>query len=235
MGSTPSPPPTRGPSSTRLSRWQRWLQDVRLRFSKTRVVRWLSSNRYLMMHAVAAERAPSAPDDDGLRCNHVEDLALFEQTERWLPPETFVAAAGQRIVEGLQVYTFTDGRRLLHYGWLVPRQSEAWLPYVQQRYRFPPNTAVLFNAYTHPQARGQGIHERSMRRRVADAARMPGTNWVYTAIESHNLASRTVAARVGLVCVDVLYERVRLGRVERGRMSPEDYFATIEHRSGPGG
>jgi hypothetical protein len=203
---------------------------LRLRLAKTAAVRWFHSDHYLLLHAVEADLAPSAPDDDDLHCNRVEDLALFEQTERWLPPDTFVAEARRRIKEGLRLYTATDDRRLLHYGWLVPRQEEAWLPYVRQHFRFPPGTAVLFNAYTHPAARGRGIHERSMRRRVCDAAKLPGTQWVFTAIESHNAASRIVAGRVGLRCVLVLYERVRLGRVTRGRMSPEVYLATVEQR-----
>lgn len=210
-----------------------WLQRLRAlqrRLLQLRPVRWLRSDRYLLLHAIEAERAAPASADDGLRCNRLDDLALFEQTERWLPREVFVAEAQRRIGEGLRLYTAIDGRRLVHYGWLVPSQSEAWLPFVQQRFRFPAGSAVLFNAYTHPAARGSGLHERSMRRRVADAAALPGTHWVYTAIESHNTASRIVAARVGLRCVDVLYERVRWGRTERGRMSPDQYFQGIERR-----
>lgn len=210
--------------------WQRRLQAWRRRVLQLRLLRWIRSDRYLLLHAIEADRAPTAAADDGLRCNRLDDLAWFEQTERWLPPEVFVAEARRRIGDGLRLYTAVHDGRLVHYGWLVPNQSEAWLTYVQQRYHFPPGSAVLFNAYTHPAARGSGLHERSMRRRVADAAALPGTQWVYTAIESHNTASRTVAGRVGLRCVDVLFERVRWGRTERGRMSAEDYLQGIEAR-----
>ena len=97
-------------------------------------------------------------------------------------------------------------------------------PYVGQQYRYPEGTAVLFNAYTHPKARGTGLHERSVRHRVYSASQVPGVRRVMTAIESHNATSRAVMERVGFRCVDVLYERVRLGRITRGRMQPDAYF-----------
>lgn len=194
-------------------------------------VRWLYSDRYLLLHAVEATEAVIVDSDDGLYCNRVEDLALFEQTERWLPRDVFVAEARRRIAEGMCLYTAVTDGRLVHYGWLVPRQHEAWFPYVHQRFVFPEGSSVLFNAYTHPAARGTGLHLRSMRRRIADACASPGTVRVYTAIESHNRASRAVAAKAGFKCVDVLFESVRFGRVNRGRMLPQAYFSRIETQS----
>ena len=221
---------TRGPRRKPPSRWRQRAQAWRKRLLQTPPLRWLRSDRYLLIHAIEAENALPAPVDDGLRCNQLDDLSLFRQSERWLTPQAFAADARRRVAEGLHLYTAIEGQRLLHYGWLVPRQKQALLSYVQQHYDFPEGSAVLFNAYTHPAARGQGLHERSMRRRVADAAALPGTRWIYMAIESHNAASRKVASRCGLRCVDVLFERIRFGRVERGRMSPEQYFSSIEKK-----
>ncbi len=205
------------------------LARVRRRIATSAPVRWLRSDRYLLLHAIEADAVePLAADE--LRCNAVEDLQLFEQTERWLSREAFVAEARRRIADGMRLYTAVVDGVLVHYGWLVPRQQRSWFPYVSQYYDYPDGAAVLFNAYTHPKARGTGLHTRSMRRRIADGAAQPGARRVYTAIESHNQASRAVAARCGFRCVEVLYERIRWGRVERGRMSPETYFSTIEHR-----
>ncbi|ENO78178.1 GNAT family N-acetyltransferase [Thauera sp. 63] len=193
-------------------------------------MRWLRSERYLLLHAIeVAQVRPVGADE--LHVNALDDLAYFQQTERWLPREAFVAEARRRIEEeGMRLYTAVEQRVLVHYGWLVPRQKRSWFPYVRQHYDYPEGTAVLFNAYTHPAARGTGLHTRSMMRRIADGAAQPGAHWVYTAIESHNQASRAVAARCGFKCVDVLFERIHFGRVQRGRMSPADYFTTIEHR-----
>lgn len=205
-------------------------QRVLRRIRNSRPVRWLYSERYLLLHAIeAAQARPVAADE--LHVNALEDLVHFQQTERWLPREAFVAEARRRIEdEGMRLYTAVAQGVLVHYGWLVPRQQRSWFPYVRQHYDYPEGTAVLFNAYTHPAARGTGLHTRSMMRRIADGAAQPGARWVYTAIESHNQASRAVAARCGFKCVDVLFERIRFGRVQRGRMSPAEYFTTIEHR-----
>lgn len=208
----------------------RLFSRVRRRLANSRPLRWLRSERYLLLHAIEAD-AVDALDEDELRCNCIEDLQLFEQTERWLPRDAFVAEARRRIdQEGMRLYTAVSDGVLVHYGWLVPRQQRSWFPYVSQHYDYPEGSAVLFNAYTHPHARGTGLHTRSMRRRIADGAAQAGVRRVYTAIESHNRASRAVAARCGFVCVDVLFERIRCGRVERGHLSPETYFSTIETR-----
>lgn len=188
--------------------------------------RWFRSERYLLLYAIDKASAQRIPVEDDLNCNRIEDLELFEQTERWLTRDEFVAEAKRRIAQGEKLYTAVALGRLVHYGWMIPEQREAWFPFVQQRYRFPAGSAVLYNAYTHPAARGTGLHQRSMRRRIFDAASQPATLHVYTAIESGNRASRTVAARVGFRCAEVLYERIRFGKVERGRMTPEEYFRT---------
>lgn len=202
---------------------------VRKRFANMALVRWIRSDRYLLLYAIEASQA-QAIEGDELHVNTLSDLDLFQQTERWLSREAYQAEAQRRIGGGMRLYTAVTDGVLVHYGWLVPRQKRSWFPYVGQHYDFPEGTAVLFNAYTHPKARGTGLHSRSMRRRIADGASMPGGRWVYTAIESHNKASRAVAARSGFRCVDVLYERIRWGRIARGRMSPDNYFATVEQR-----
>lgn len=206
--------------------WRR----ARRKLANLAPLRWAWSGRYLLIYGMEADKAPAADPDDGLACNRLEDLQCFRQTERWLPREAFVAEARRRIEQGMRLYTSVREGVLVHYGWLVPRQDEARFSYVPRTYRLPPGTAVLFNAYTHPAARGTGLHERSMRRRVADAAALPGTRRIYTAIESHNAVSRAVAHRVGFECVEVLYERVRFGRREHGSMRPADFFQQVEKR-----
>lgn len=205
-----------------------FLRRLWRRLLNSRPVRWLYSERYLLLHAIDAHQVGSTPADE-LHVNRLEDLAYFEQTERWLSREAFVAEAGRRLQEGMQLYTAVADNCLLHWGWLVPRQQSSWFPYVNQHYAYPEGSAVLFNAYTHPRARGTGLHTRSMRRRIADGAAQPGARWIYTAIESHNQASRAVAKRCGFKCVMVLYERIRCGRVQRGQMTPKDYFHDLEH------
>ncbi len=204
------------------------LARVVRKFCNVRAVRWLRSSRYLMVLSISAADAQSPEMNDGFSCNCAADLALFEQSERWLSAGEFAREANRRMAEGLKVYTAVHEGRLAHYCWLVPLQERAWFPYVSQHYDFPPGTAVMFNDYTHPSARGLGLHTRSMRRRIWDAVHKPGIQQVYVAIETHNMASRKVASKVGLRCIEVLFETVRLGRTQCGRLSPEAYMAIHE-------
>ena len=207
------------------------VRRVRRKLANLGVVRSIWSDRFLILYAMEAGRVTPIDTKDDFARNSVEHLALFKQTERWLEPGTFAVQAHARIAEGMHLYTSVRDGVLVHFAWLVPHQKEAWFPYVGQRYTFPEGTAVLFNAYTHPDARGGGYHERSMRRRLSDAAAQPGTRHIYTAMESHNHVSRAVAERVGFRCVDVLFERSRFGRQTRGTMTPATYFSTVEKRS----
>ncbi len=183
------------------------------------------SDRFLLLYAIEVGPSTSGNVAGEFACNRLEDLTLFEQTERWLSQEDFVRTASQRIFEGMLLFTAVKEGVLAHFGWLVPHQRESTFPYVGQRYEYPQGTAVLFNAYTHPKARRTGLHERSVRQRVYAASQVPGVRRVMTAIESHNATSRAVMERVGFRCVDVLYERIRLGQIARGRLRPDVYFA----------
>ena len=172
----------------------------------------------LILYAVHATHVPPPVTANEFSRNRIEDLEAFQETERWFDRRQFVDEALRRIDQGMQLYTCVRDGVLLHFAWMVPRQSETTFTYVHQQHRFEPGTAVLFNAYTHPRARGQGLHERSMRRRIADALALPGTSQVVAAFESTNHVSRGVAERCGMQPEIVFYERIRLGRRTAGSM-----------------
>lgn len=204
------------------------ISRLKKRVSNAGYVRWFYSDRYLLLHAIDAGLVKPVVSDE-FHINCLEDLELFEETERWLSREQFIIEANRRIEKGMQLYTAVSGDVLIHWGWLVPLEEYSWFPYVSQRYEYPDGAAVLFNAYTHPRARGTGLHTRSMMRRIADGAARPGIQYVYTAIESQNRTSRAVAARCGFKCVNVLYERIRLGKVQRGSITPGEYLESVEN------
>lgn len=179
-------------------------------------MQWLWSERVLILYAVRAAHALPAVDGDAIARNRVEDLQAFQPTERWHDRQQFIDEALRRIAAGMQLYTYVSDGVLLHFAWMVPRQSEATFTHVHQYHRFEPGTAVLFNAYTHPRARGGGLHERSMRRRIADALAIDGTEQVVAAFESTNQVSRGVAVRCGMRPELVFFERIRLGRRSAG-------------------
>jgi len=204
---------TRAAITRRIS-WQ----SLTARLRNTPVARWIHSDRQLVIFRIVrpTDLVPATP----VGAVHRDDwshLEKFEVTEHWLTRDTFLDTAAERLSQGEHVYTIADADRLLSYGWLVPRQEASWLPAVEQELRYPPGAAVMYNAYTHPAARGLGYNGLVTRARIADAFLEFGAQVVYTAIEPHNLAATRAKDGSGMVPWMELGCTRRLGRTVRNR------------------
>ncbi len=113
---------------------------------------------------------------------------------RPMPIGRWQSSEGQ---QGFHLYTYVEGGRLLHYGWLIERQTRGEDGWVDQVYFPPPDTAVLFDHFTHPLARGRGLYLQAICRLLHDARgsrrRPPGLCHVF----GSNGPSRHVIEKVG--------------------------------------
>jgi len=145
-----------------------------------------------------------------------EDLACYEPAERWQPTtNAFLQSAMQRLENGEHCYTYVEDGFLAHCGWLVERQESAFMEDVQQSWRLPPGSAVLYGFYTHPRFRGRGLYASALRRMLTDVAVIPGLSEVYIGVRADNEPSRRVIEKVGFVYDRSFYERRRLVLVRR--------------------
>lgn len=183
-------------------------------------MQWLWSDRYLIIMRISRAEGETISTPTPMKVNSPDDLALFDQTETWLTREAFLAEVEQRVAAGEKVFTTTLDGILAHYGWLVPDQSEAYFPLVDQHYNYPAGTAVMYNGYCHPCARGRGLHHVSLRSRVQWAFQQPKTSHVYGAIEIDNHVSRHCSEKLGLHRHEVLFRKCRFGRVTKGSLPP---------------
>lgn len=201
--------------------WHRVISRVR----HTRLIQWLWTNRVLLIYSIASGKHSQRSSAIDLHRNALEDLERFHQTESWLTREQFLTEARKRLANGLDIYTAVENNVLVHYCWVVPHQRRGWFPYVQQHYNYPEGSCVYFNAYTHPSARGRGLYTDSLMRVVEDALNVHQASYVYLAIESDNLASRSVVEQCGFACADILFERRRIGHRNQGHIATQDYFS----------
>jgi CelD/BcsL family acetyltransferase involved in cellulose biosynthesis/RimJ/RimL family protein N-acetyltransferase len=143
-----------------------------------------------------------------LRINDLTDLVHFTPATTWQSRQRFLAEALNRIERGEQVYSARDDGALLHYGWLIREQNEAFFTEVGAEYRYPKPGAVLYDFFTHPDARGQGWYQRTLatmlrdlnKRSVADC----GVRVVYVSVLADNKASRHVIEKLGFDYVESL-------------------------------
>jgi CelD/BcsL family acetyltransferase involved in cellulose biosynthesis/RimJ/RimL family protein N-acetyltransferase len=174
------------------------------------------------MYLYDVEKIAALSDPQIMRRNNLSDVLKYEAAESWqFTRSEFHQVAQERFADGCSIYTYVEEGVLLHFGWLLPRQEVSFLFEVGQHYEMPPDTAVLFDFYTHPKARGKGLYRKSLSQMLHAAAQIPGTKNVSIAVLADNGPSRHVIEKVGFKYVTSLHQEIRLGRVKRWRTDAE--------------
>ena len=195
---------------------------------------WVHRHHELRVYAIDASRVPDMADPpDRVRRDQIGDLLQFEPAESWQSRRDLFAAALERFGNGEHLYSHAEAGRLLHYSWLIERQGRTLLNEVGQELDLPPDSAMLYDDYTDPGARGRGLQTESMRARLRDAARAPGTKAIFITVLADNGPSRHVIEKVGFEYQGSLFEEVRWGRVRRWRTGFEALAATAGNDGAP--
>lgn len=163
------------------------------------------------------------------RRDHVEDFDLYERValEQASPAEMRVAADARRR-DGHHCYTLVDDGRLVHYGWLIDRQTIGRDPLLGQAYVPEPGSAALYDFFTHPLARGRGNYRRMLQRILHDAVTEGGAERAYITVYGDNRTSRHVIEQVGFRYVGSLFRTRRFG-IDRRRHTLTDPALSV-HR-----
>ena len=187
---------------------------------------WIRSRRETRVysHEVATATHPDGPPL--IRRDALEDLLDHHPGEAWPSRQGFLSAALDRIEDGQHFYTYTEGGRLLHLGWLAERPTEALVGRAIPGFRLPPDSALVLDLDTAPEARGRGLGALSLRAMLRDAARIPGTERAYIAVPADDGPARRVVEEVGFTYERSLLEETRFGRSRR---------STVPPATGPGG
>jgi RimJ/RimL family protein N-acetyltransferase len=213
---------------------QRWRQDKR----QLPALLWLAARRHVWyrcekrIYVYEADRIFSLPHYDRLRRDEVSDLQYYEQTASWqLSPDVYRATARRRLAQGEHLYTLVDGKRLLHYAWLQTSHTRGEDTAVGQAFFPPPDSSALYDHYTHPSARGQGLFFQALCQVLHDVPAVAKTKRAYIYVYGDNRPSRHVIEKVGFRYVGSLIEDRRLLSTRRYAVSGGGAFKTglLEH------
>jgi RimJ/RimL family protein N-acetyltransferase len=183
--------------------------------------------RELRVYQYPLEIAPPLPLPTIFRRNCLDDLHYYERTSKeQQAPEAYRMIAVQRRAQGFHLYTFVNGGRLLHYGWLIERQTRGEDGWVKQAYFPPPDTAVLFDHFTHPLARGRGLYFQALSRLLHDARNLTAARQAYVTVFGSNAPSRHVIEKVGFLYEGSLFKERRLFWSKRYAVSAGGTFPT---------
>ena len=183
--------------------------------------------RELRVYGYPLEGRPPLPRPAIFARNRFDDLRYYERTDKYQPtPEVYRKMALERKTQGFHLYTFVQERRLLHYGWLIERQTRGEDDWVQQAYFPPPDTSVLFDHFTHPSARGKGLYFQALCRLLHDARDLAGARQAYVTVFGSNAPSRHVIEKVGFRYEGSLYKERKLFWSTRYSVGAHDEFRT---------
>jgi CelD/BcsL family acetyltransferase involved in cellulose biosynthesis/RimJ/RimL family protein N-acetyltransferase len=121
---------------------------------------------------------------DTVSRDSLKDLLAFEHAEPWQNRRDFLSTALRRAESGHHSYTRVEGDRLAHYGWLIEHPEEALSSDLVRGPRPPDGSALIVDCYTHPEARGKGLFQASVRQMLRDARAIPGCKHVYASVPS---------------------------------------------------
>ena len=186
----------------------------------------------MRIYAMDIKAARHVPHPQSMRRDCIQDLLSYEAAEAWQPlMSQFLKQALESLGSGAHVYTHAKDGRLLHYAWLIERQTKSFLTEVGQANYLPPDCAVIANAYTHPLARGRGLFHASLCQMLHDAARIPDTKQIYIGVMADNAPSRHVIEKLGFVYQYSFFQWKRLGRKAHWSNAPR--WATRPPESKP--
>ncbi|MBU2704430.1 GNAT family N-acetyltransferase [Zooshikella marina] len=190
----------------------------------TKVKQHLLQDTELRIYQLTEDTASSLTEAP-FKINHLDDLLKYIPCYNWQDRCRFTREALHRIEQGEIPYTYADHSTLLSYAWLIPNAKQAFFNEVQQGMSFPPQSAVLYDSYTHPPARGQGLHQLSLQQRIHDAFTVYQAKQLFIVVTANNKVSRHVIEKYGFEYIGSLYYHRRFNKEEKVNRLPSIYHS----------
>jgi CelD/BcsL family acetyltransferase involved in cellulose biosynthesis len=147
-----------------------------------------------------------------LRVNELADLLCYRPVSSSDPPQgVFLRDVLARLEAGQRVYTLAENGRLLHYSWVIPSTDRCGSDFGHE-FPLTPGSTVLWDDYTDPYARGRGLHQLSLRQRLADEADRTRPGDIVIGVGADNGPSRHNIEKVGFRHFASCWLVVRLGK-----------------------
>ena len=170
------------------------------------LVRGLIDKRELRIYHLSRESAKALQSDASrarlpraaaLRRDYLPDLLKYAFLKVGLSKQAFLSQATLRLNRGEHIYTLASDDCLLHYGWLVENKKESFYPEVGEKFRYPDNSAILYNFVTCPDSRAKGYFQDSLRQILSYLADLHSVEHIFISVLADNAASRHVIEKSG--------------------------------------
>lgn len=138
-----------------------------------------------------------SPRDATLRRDFLPDLLKYAPLKMGLSKQAFLSLATLRLNRGEHIYTLASNDCLLHYGWLVENKTESFYTEVGEKFRYPDNSAILYDFFTRPDTRAKGCYQNSLRQILSYLANLQSVDHIFIYALADNAASCHVIEKIG--------------------------------------
>ena len=175
---------------------------------------WINQRRELRIYRADRALAKCHPQDPRVRCNNLADLLLFQPGESWQTRDGFLSGALVRLEQGQSAYTIRLGNRLAHFGWIVT-QCKSHMTEVEQSMSFPTGSVALYDFYSDPPFRGQGLYRATIGHMLQVSFTDKNTRYAYISVLADNGPSRHVIESMGFEYQGSFHWQRHLGKVTK--------------------
>jgi RimJ/RimL family protein N-acetyltransferase len=153
----------------------------------------------LLIFVCPAERISSFPNPRRCARDRWEDLTACDAwSYRDMSRQQYLAVIEERrATVGNHLYSIVKDGVLVHYGWLAARQERAPDEQIGLVFVPPRGSAVLWDYFTHPIARGRHLYRDSLWQCMHDAVEIEGAGQVFIYVYADNPVSRHVIEKAG--------------------------------------
>ena len=120
-----------------------------------------------------AEAEEAASETTIVQKDDWANLELFDEQSGWVTRDVFLAEACSRLSAGEHVYTIVTNGQLAHHGWAVAPTRQRYVLEVDQYVDLPADAAYLYDFFTHPDFRSQGLYQRVLRHILLELKQEP--------------------------------------------------------------
>ncbi|WP_163832466.1 GNAT family N-acetyltransferase [Spartinivicinus ruber] len=126
-----------------------------------------------------------------------EDLQYLEAWEEWQNVGELKRDFQHRLRKGELMFGVVDNQKILAFAWLIPEAKTSLFPLVKRHFHYPEGSAVIYNVYTSPRARGRGFYREVLNACILYAMNNLKLKYIYQAIEPTNKIPVMMADKIG--------------------------------------
>lgn len=126
-----------------------------------------------------------------------DDLKFLESSEDWQDIKELKQEFKHRLNKGELMFGVMENQKILTFAWLIPEAKSSLFTLVRKHFDYPDGSAVIYNVYTSPMARGRGLYRTVLQTCIAYAVNNLNVKYIYQAIEPKNTIPVIMADKIG--------------------------------------